>query len=237
MLIKDWMKQDGVSVNTDSSVKEAKRLMEVCHTRTLPVLKKGKLVGVVTDRDLKRAAPSDATSLSRHEIAYLQEKIAVKDVMAKDPITLAPTDTVEQAAMLFLEKGISGAPVVDDKGRLLGTMTQDELFKVLITLTGAWHRGIQFGFLLDDRPGSIKEVADIIRDFDGRVISILSSMEKAPWKSRFVYIRIRPIDKNLLQPLLDELRKVATILYVLDQTNGSELTLGSGAPNEPAGVD
>jgi len=141
----------------------------------LPVMKKGKLIGIVTDRDLKKASASDATTLEVHELLYLLTKIKVKDIMTRDVITVPPDYTVEETAQVLQKNRISGAPVVDADGQLVGTITQTDLFKVLISLTGVGSGGIQFGFLLENRPGSIKEVADVIHSFGGRMVSILTS--------------------------------------------------------------
>ena len=165
----------------------------------LPVMKKGKLVGIVTDRDLKKASASDATTLEIHELLYLLTKIKVKDIMTRDVITVPPNYTVEETAQVLLKNKISGAPVVDADGQLVGTITQTDLFRVLISLTGVGNGGIQFGFQVEDRPGSIKEVADVIRSYGGRMVSILSSYDEVPEGYRKVYIRMRSIERSKLQ--------------------------------------
>jgi acetoin utilization protein AcuB len=184
--------------------------------RMLPVLKKGKLVGVFTDRDLKRAAASDATTLDVHELLYLVSRIKVRNIMTKDPITVPHNFTVEETAEVLFNNKISGAPVVDQKGDIVGTITQTDLFRVLISLTGVGNRGIQFAFQLDDRPGSIKEVADIIRKYGGRMVSILSSYEDVPEGYRKVYIRMRSIERSKLQRLKEELSRTAALIYMVD---------------------
>ena len=93
--------------------------------------------------------------------------------MTRDVITVPPDYTVEETAQVLQKNRISGAPVVDADGQLVGTITQTDLFRVLISLTGVGKGGIQFGFQVEDRPGSIKEVADIIRIYGGRMVSIL----------------------------------------------------------------
>ncbi|MEJ2068643.1 MAG: CBS and ACT domain-containing protein, partial [Deltaproteobacteria bacterium] len=182
----------------------------------LPVMKKGKLVGIVTDRDLKRASPSDATTLEIHELLFLVSKIMVKDIMTKDPITIPFNYTVEEAAEILMKNKISGAPVVDAKDQLIGTITKGDLFRVLISLTGVGKRGIQFAFQVEDRPGSIKELADIIRHYGGRMVSILSTYEHVPKGYRKVYIRMYGVEREQLPRLEDELREKAQLLYVVD---------------------
>ena len=105
---------------------------------------------------------------------------------------------------------------MDDSGKVVGTITQTDLFRVLIALTGVGKRGIQFAFQAEDRPGSIKELADIIRRYGGRMVSILSSYENVPAGYRKVYIRMHNIERSQLTNLKQELSKVATLLYLVD---------------------
>jgi acetoin utilization protein AcuB len=216
MLVRNWMSRNVITVDVDDSMQQAINLMKEHSIRILPVLKKGKLVGVVTDRDLKRASPSDATTLDVHELLYLISKIKIKDIMAKKPITVPADFTVEETAELLLKNKISGIPVTGEHGQLVGVITQQDLFKVLITLTGVGKRGVQFAFQLEDRAGSIKEVTDIIRSYGGRMVSILSSQEHAPAGYRHVYIRVYQLDRGKLPKLQKELQNKATMLYMVD---------------------
>jgi acetoin utilization protein AcuB len=216
MLVRNWMSKNVVAINEDDSMQDAMKLMKQHTIRMLPVLKNGILVGVVTDRDLKRASASDATTLDVHELLYLISKIKVKNIMSKNPIAVSPDLTVEETAELLLNNKISGAPVVDDKGKVVGTITQTDLFRVLISLTGVGKRGIQFAFQIEDRPGSIKDLADPIRRHGGRMVSILTSYDNVPDGYRKVYIRMYGLDRNQLPALKAELAKVAKLLYIVD---------------------
>ena len=183
-------------------------------------MEKGKLVGIVTDRDLKRASASDASCLEIHELHYLIAEIKAGEIMTKDPITVPPEYTLEETAEILLRNKISGAPVVDHDGQIVGTITQTDLFNVLISLTGVGKRGLQ----LEDRPGSIKEVADIIRKYGGRMVSILSTYERVPDGYRKVYIRNYGIERSKLPKLIEELKDEATLLYTVDhQVNKREI--------------
>jgi acetoin utilization protein AcuB len=216
MLVKNWMSKDVVTIDEDDSMQRATKLMKEKSIRMLPVLKKGKLVGVVTDRDLKRSSASDATTLDVHELLYLVSQIKVKDIMTEDPITVLPNFTVEETAELLLNHKISGVPVMDQKGDLVGIITQADVFRVLISLTGIGTRGIQFACQIEDRPGTIQEVADIIRKYGGRMVSILTSYEGLSAGYRKVYIRMHSIDRLRLQELKEELSKTAALLYIMD---------------------
>ena len=216
MLVKKWMSKNVITVDENEAMSNAAKLMKENSIRMLPVLKKDKLTGVITDRDLKRASASDATTLEVHELLFLLSNIKVKSIMTKNPITVSPELTVEETAEILLENKISGAPVVDDKGKVVGVITQVDVFKVLISLTGVGKRGIQFAFQVEDRPGSIREVTDVIRNHGGRMASILSSYDNAPEGYRKVYIRMFDIDRHKLQNLQDALGKTAELLYFVD---------------------
>ena len=112
--------------------------------------------------------------------------------------------------------GQQALAVVDQNGDLVGTITQTDLFRVIISLTGVGSRGIQFAFQLEDRPGSIKEVCDVIRKFQGRIVSILTSYEGVADGYRKVYIRIHSIERSKLQQLKEELSRMAALIYMVD---------------------
>jgi len=216
MIVSKWMSKKVVTIDVNDSMQDAMKRMKQNDIRMLPVVKKGKLVGVVTDRDLKRASASDATTLDVHELLYLVSKIKVQDVMTKNAITVPQNYTIEETAEVLLKHKISGVPVVDQNGQLVGTITQTDLFRVLISLTGVGKGGIQFAFQLEDRPGSIKEVADIIRLYGGRMVSILTSYDGVPEGYRKVFIRMHSIERARLQQLKEELSYKAALIYMVD---------------------
>jgi len=218
MLVKNWMSTNVITVNEDGSMGDAMDLLKKHKIKMLPVMKKNELVGIVTDRDLKRASASDATTLEIHELLYLISKIKVREIMSKPPITIPDDYTVEEAAEVLLKNKISGAPVVDDNGQIMGIITKNDIFRVLISLTGVGKKGIQFAFQLDDRPGSIKEVADVIRLHGGRMVSILSSYEGVAQGSRKVYIRMHGIEPVKLKELEKELRQKANLMYAVNHS-------------------
>jgi acetoin utilization protein AcuB len=216
MLVKNWMSKKVITIDADDSMQDAMGLLKEHGIRRLPVIKKGKLVGIVTDRDLKKASASDATSLEIHELLYLLTAVKVKDIMTKEPITVPPDYTVEETAQVLLESKISGAPVVDDSGNVVGVITQSDLFRVLMSLTGIENGGIQFGLQVEDQAGSIKEVADIVRQYGGRMVSILTSYDEVPTGYRNVYIRMHSIDREIIKELNDALSQKASLLYRID---------------------
>jgi acetoin utilization protein AcuB len=220
MLVKNWMSRNVITVDADDPMTKAINLMKEHKINRLPVMKKGELVGIVTDGDIKRASASDATALEIHELLYLISKIAVAEIMTPRPTTVPPDYTVEEVAMILKEKGISGAPVTD-QGRLVGVITQNDLFDVLISLTGMGKRGVQFAFRLEDRPGSIREVTDVIREFGGKVLSLLSTSDRVPEGYREVFVRAHNIDRDRLEELREALEAKAQLRYLVDHVSGA----------------
>ena len=217
MLVRNWMSKDVITVNVNDPIIDAIKLLKHNKIGRLPVMKKGKMVGIVTDRDVKRASASDAVSLEIHELLYLLSKVKIEGIMSKPPITVPPDYTIEETAEVLLENKISSTPVVDDQGQLVGIITQNDLFRALISLTGERKKGIQFAFKVEDRPGSTKELADIIRNYNGRLASTLSSSENSPEGYTNVYIKAYQIDREKISELKNELRAKATMLYFVDQ--------------------
>jgi len=216
MLVETWMSKPVITIEADDPMQRATELLRDHHIRILPVMESGKLVGIITDRDLKRASASDATSLEIHELVYLLSKIKVKKIMTKDPITIPWYYTLEETARVLLENKISGAPVVNDKGKVLGMITRDDMLKVLVDMTGVDKRGVQFVFKIEDRPQSIHELTDVMLKYGGRIASILTSYEKASPGQRNVCIRAYQIDRKILPQLLEDLEKKATLLHMVD---------------------
>jgi acetoin utilization protein AcuB len=209
------MTSDVMTIDEDTSMMKASEIMRENNIRRLPVMHKGKLVGIVTDRDIKEASPSKATTLDVHELYYLLSELKIKDIMSTHVFTISPEETVEKAAVKMLEHHISGLPVVNDKGKVVGLITQWDIFKVLVSLTGIYRGGIQFGFNLEDRPGSIKEVGDLIRKHGGRMVSILTSYDMCDEGCRHVYIRIKDIPEDKLKALTEDLDKNFILLYTV----------------------
>ena len=227
MLVKNWMSKPAITIDAGASMNDAIKLLKNNNIKMLPVMEKGKLVGIVTDRDLKRASASDATSLEIHELLYLISNIKIKEIMTKNPITVPQDYTVEESAEILLKHNISGVPVVDQYHDVVGIITQNDLFRILISLTGAERRGIQFGMEVEDRPGSIKEVTDIIREYGGRMASILTSYDMAPEGFRRVYIRMYGIDRFKINRLKEALKEKATLLYMVDRRETTRETYSS----------
>jgi len=210
------MSKDVITIDVNDCIEDAVNLLLENDNRTLPVMDKDKLVGVISDRDLKMASVSDTTALDAHEFVHLTAKIKVKFIMTKNPITIPFDFTVEETASVLLKHKISGAPVVNHEGKVVGTITQTDLFRLIISLTGVEAEGLQFGFQVEDRPGSIKELDDIIRHFGGRIVSILTSYKNVPAGYRKVYIRLTGKHRDRFPELNAALEEKTTLLYMVN---------------------
>ncbi|MBA3030426.1 MAG: CBS domain-containing protein [Desulfobacteraceae bacterium] len=220
MLVRDWMSKTVITADAEDSMQDAVRLLKDHGIKILPVLDHGKLAGIVTDRDLKRASASDATTLEIHELVYLLSKIKIKEVMTPHPVTVSLDATIEEAAQAMLARKISGVPVVDPNGEVHGIITQNDLFRVIISFTGIDKKGIQIGLQTLDRPGALSYCLDMIRQQNGRIMSVLSSREQAPEGTLRIYIRAFDIEGDKLEALKKEFQSKADILYLVDHQSG-----------------
>jgi acetoin utilization protein AcuB len=216
MLVRYWMSKPVITIEKKQSMQDAIGILKEKKIRLLPVTDKGRLCGIVTDRDLKRASASDATSLDIHELLYLISKIKVAEIMTRDVVTVGPDWTMEEAADLMLGRKISGAPVVDGNRQIVGVITQSDMFRATLYLTGLKKRGLHLAFVLEDAPGSIMEIVNIVRQFGGRMASILSTYERAPSGYRNVYLRFYDISRDRVEEMLAILRQKAKLRYMVD---------------------
>jgi acetoin utilization protein AcuB len=178
----------------------------------------GKMVGIVTDRDIKEASPSKATTLDVHELYYLLSEIKIKDIMTKNPFCVSEKGTVEKAAVVMREKKVEGLPVVDDDGKVVGIITETDIFNVMIDITGVYHGALQMGFKLPNTPGSLKEILSDLRSSKARIISILTSYEQGGPDTRHVYIRIADMDKSEEKQLKKSLQEKYNLMYWVRDT-------------------
>lgn len=130
-LVKDWMSYDVVTITPDTTLPEAHRLMSEKHIRRLPVVEDDRLVGIVTYGDIRGAEPSEATSLSIWELNYLVSRLRVEEIMTHEPLTIRPEATVGEAAQVMLKNKVSGLPVVNDSGNLVGIITESDIFRLV----------------------------------------------------------------------------------------------------------
>ncbi len=190
MLVRKWMTPNPVTVRATDPISEAIHKMKEHGIRHLPVMDEGRLVGIVSDRDLKEFSPSPATALDVYEMHYILSKARVADAMRKDPLRVLPDDTIEKAALLMHDHKIGSLPVVDERGELVGILTQEDVFEALVRVTGARTDTVRLQMLIPDEPGSIKDVADRVRAHGLKIRSILTTYEDVPAGKRELILRV-----------------------------------------------
>lgn len=132
-LVANWMTPDPITIAPDTSLTDAHELLRDHNIRRLPVVnRKGELVGIVTLGDIREASPSDATTLSIWEMNYLLAKLQIEEIMTPDPITVNASDTIAEAARLMMENKVSGLPVLDAKGNMVGIITESDIFRLVV---------------------------------------------------------------------------------------------------------
>jgi acetoin utilization protein AcuB len=213
MLIQDWMAKDVMTVDENTSLMRATRIMKENNIRRLPVVSHGKLIGIITDRDVKDASPSKTTSLDIHELYYLLSEMKVKDVMTDTPLTLSGRETLEKAALIMLNSRISGLPVIDDNGHLIGLLSETDVLRGFIHMTGIKDNAIQYVLDLPDEPGSVTKVTETLKDHNCRIISILTSFEDAAAGMKRVAIRIAALNDEQEKDLTSVLNEKFKVVY------------------------
>ena len=211
MLVKDWMTREVITVEEDVSIMKASKLMKDKGFQHLPVVRQGRLTGIVSDRDLKEAHPSKATTLDIHELYYLLDKLQVKKVMSKNPHTVSGNETTDKAAALMLKHDISALPVVDQKGDLQGIITKGDVFRAMVSVSGIYQAPLQLCVEIEDRPGSIRKVTDVIRAHGGRIVSMISTYEQAAQGFRHLYVRTKNVQDE--KALFAELEGKFKLIY------------------------
>ena len=196
MLVKNWMTTDVVSITPDRSMMKASKLMKDKTISCIPVVDEdGKIVGIISDRDVKDASPSKATTLDMHELYYLLSEIKIKDIMTKKVVTLRADETVEKAAVLMLEGRFGSLPVVDENKVVVGIITDTDVFKVLVEISGIYDGGTQVCLQIPTAAGSLSPILDYLKEHDARIMSIMSHNVPETQGMKNVYIRIRDMEK------------------------------------------
>ena len=217
MLVQNWMTSDVVYVTPDTSLLKMGKLMRDKKIGRLPVVDDNEqVVGIVSDRDVSEASPSKATSLDMYEMHYLLAGIKAKDIMTARPLTISPIETVEKAAMLLLDRKISGLPVVEESGRLVGILSERDVLKALVAISGAREGGIQVGMELSCEPGTMLPVFDLLRDRGCRILSVLSSNIDGGKENglRHVFVRLRSLaSKEEEEAVIEAIREKVKVLY------------------------
>lgn len=166
MYVRDYMTANPYSVAPDATISDAMELMREHSVSRLPVLKDGKLVGLVTDGMLLEVTPSKATSLSVFEVNYLLAKTRINSIMVKQVATISPDALVEEAALLMRESNLGGLPVLE-KDKVIGIITETDIFNAFINIMGFRDKGSRIAVVYtEDKPGVLADITTIIAGFN-----------------------------------------------------------------------
>lgn len=179
MFVKDYMTKDPVTVTPDTPVLDAIRLLKEKGFRRLPVLKNGKLVGLATEKDLKDAMPSKATTLSVWEMNYLLSKLTVEEVMVKNVLTIPAEAPLEEAALLMEEKKIGALPVMEGE-RLVGIITVTDVMKAFTEVMGLKEGGMRVTVDIPDVPGSLAQMAQAV--VPSNIVSVVTAGKEGGYR-------------------------------------------------------
>jgi len=193
MYVSDWMTKKVFTVEPDDYLSDAITLMKEQGIKHLPVVKGGTLRGMISDRDIKEFSPSKATSLDIYELHYIVANTKIKELMRTKVATTTPDTPVEEAAMVMLDRNIGSLPVVE-AGCLCGIISDKDIFHALVDITGVRRGGHRVCATVEDRAGSIRELADIIRRHGFHLNGILTSYEGV--KDGFRRVVIRTTEKG-----------------------------------------
>jgi len=197
MLVGERMTKRPITTAPDTPIDDALKLMRESKVRRLPVLdKKGKLVGIVAEKDLLYVSPSPATSLSIYELHYLISKIKVQDVMTKDVITVTEYTPLEEAARIMADNKIGSLPVMRDD-RLVGIVTETDLFKVFLEFLGAREKGIRLTMLVPEQKGMLANLTHDIAEMGGNIVSLGTFLGEDP-TNRLITVKVSEIGRDKL---------------------------------------
>jgi acetoin utilization protein AcuB len=197
MLVKERMSKRAIVAAPDLSVPEALKLMQREHIRRLPVIdKSGKLVGIVSDKDLLHASPSPATSLSVWEVTYLLGRIKVQEVMTRKVITITEDTPVEDAARMMADHKIGGLPVVRG-AKVVGIITETDLFKLFLELLGAREPGVRVTMMVPEAPGSLARVTRAVADCGANIVAV-AEFSGSDTSNRQVMVKATGVSREAL---------------------------------------
>ncbi len=203
MRIKDVMTRNPVIADSETLVLDAQKIMKENNIRRLPIVDKGKLVGIVTKHDLLEASPSPATSLSVFELNYLLAKMKVKEIMKKNPVTITPDTPFEEALRLGQEKKIGSFPVVEN-GKVVGITTESDIIRFVTRVLGLKEEGSRITIEeLGGKLGDLEKIVSIVNQHHTVILSMMS-MPRPEKKDWMIVLRLKT---NEPDPIVKDFKK------------------------------
>ena len=211
MFVGKRMRTEVIVIDENESMHKAADMLKKNKIRRMPVMNGDKLVGIISDKDLRSAMASSASSLNLWEIHYLLDRIKVKDLMTKKVITVKPETTIEEAAQILRDKKIGGLPVLDN-GKLVGIITETDIFEIFLEVMGVGQESSRIEIELEDKPGKLAEISKIIKQHDVNIISVVT----APHDEKNMRINVLRLGTLQPEPIIKDLEKAGfSILSVI----------------------
>lgn len=201
MLVGYRMSKPVITIPPDMPINDALITMKKDHIRRAPVIQNGKLIGIVSDKDLLNASPSQATSLSVWEMNYLLSKITVKDVMTKKVMTVDENTPIEEAARILADNKIGGMPVMRGD-KVVGMITETDLFKMFLELMGAREKGVRVTFLIEEKPGQLAAISKAVADLGGNFVAFGQFAGEDP-SSRLITFKVQDITEDQVRQIVE----------------------------------
>ena len=208
MLVRDVMTRNLITVDPETSFTDALKIMRENKIRRLPVLENGKLVGIVTEKDILYASPSKATTLDVWELHYLLSKLKIREIMTRDVVTIQEDTPVEEAAKIMVDNKIGALPVM--KGdELVGIITETDIFKVFLEMFGARKKGVRYTFKVPNVPGIFAKLSQKVFEAGGNIVSLASYGETEEIYT--LVMKVEGIDHNKFLELMKDLESVKLV--------------------------
>ena len=204
MLVRERMSTKPVTITADVPITEALKVMRQNQVRRLPVLDEGgKLIGIVSEKDLLYASPSPATSLSIYEMHYMLARLKVTELMTPEPVTITPDTLLEEAALIMADNKIGGLPVVED-GNLVGIITETDIFKVFLELLGAREEGLRLTLRIPERMGEMARITTAIAQLGGNILALGTFLGDDP-TTAIVTVKVVDVPEDELEAAMKDL--------------------------------
>ena len=208
MLVRDVMTRNLITVDPETSFTDALKIMRENRIRRLPVLEDGKLVGIVTEKDILYASPSKATTLDVWELHYLLNKLKIREIMTRDVVTIQEDTPVEEAAKIMVDNKIGALPVV--KGdELVGIITETDIFKVFLEMFGSRKKGVRYTFKVPNVPGTFAKLSQKVFEAGGNIVSLASYGETEEVYT--LVMKVEGIDHNKFLESMKDLEGVKLV--------------------------
>jgi len=201
-----------ITVQPNTSITKVHELMTHEKIQQTPVVKDGKLIGIVSEKDILKAYPSPVTSLSVWEITSLLEKITVKDIMVEKVFTVNEDTPIEDAARMMVDNQISSLPVMRGK-ELVGIITKSDLFRIMFEMLGARNPGVRFSVLIPNQPGQLAQLTQAIYEKGGTILA-LSTFEGDSSSNGLITVKVDRITQaeliKIVEPLVIKILDICT---------------------------